>query len=67
MDGNGILNEIVSFLLENEEALLKDAQYKVCGPCGGGRVDVVYRNPESYQLGRMLDVYRQGTRSGQST
>lgn len=57
MDGTVLLKEIADLLKENREQILMDHQFKHCGPCGGSRVDLVYRSPAAYKIGRLLDAY----------
>lgn len=58
MARNGeLIDKIISHLLANCDEILKDHQTKFCGPCGGSRVDLVYRNPASYELGVLLEQY----------
>ena len=59
MDGTVLLTQIVDLLLKNREDILMDKQFKHCGPCGGSRMDMVYKNPSCYQIGRLLDEFQQ--------
>lgn len=56
-----LIERIIAHLIANRDEILKDHQSKYCGPCGGSRVDLVYRNPASYLLGVMLDEHTRNT------
>lgn len=45
--------EIIKILKQDEDVILKEAQTSFC--CGSsGQQKVVYKNPQSYHIGRLL-------------
>lgn len=54
-----IAERIAHFIADREADLLMTQQSKFCGPCGGVKVDMVYRSPAAAELGRLIQEWRE--------
>lgn len=52
-----LLQSLARKLSAHEDTILKDEQKKFCGSCNGGS-RLVYKSPEAYEIGRILETLR---------
>lgn len=55
-----LLVRLFELIQKNEDALLKDVQSRFC--CDGNPKNLVYKSPEAFEIGRLLEQIRKETR-----
>ncbi|ASS33943.1 hypothetical protein FDI24_gp194 [Acidovorax phage ACP17] len=54
---DGLVGELLKLLSQNEEALLKEKIMR-CSNCSGAQLKSVYKSPEAYRIGQLLQTLR---------